>query len=432
MAGALGARTTARNLEPFMRDEGGQEERNENGGNGNGGNGNGGNGNGGNGNGNGNERGNGYNFGGFMPAQECTYQDFLKCHPLSFNRTEGVVGLIVGFGEDGNGNVITAEPTKLRDAIHIANNLIDQKLKGYARSAKNKRRPGHFRKDCSKLINQNRGNKTGNKNGNRTGNQTIGVLCRLPLVIRSDIDLCRRLLVVSTSSSRYGIGGKVQRKLHHTNTEDQSKDKRLKECRSIGISEAFLEDLPGLPPARQVEFQIDLVPGAAPVARAPYRLAPAKLQELSTQLQELSDRGFIRPGSLPWGALSEGIHVDPAIDWSIRIGRQQETTEFVIFGLRCAPILALSKGSKNFVVYCDASHKELGAVLMQREKVIAYASRQLKVHEKNYTTHDLELGAVVFALKMWRHYLYGKKCVVFTDHKSLQHILDQKELNMRQ
>ncbi|GJY44174.1 putative reverse transcriptase domain-containing protein [Tanacetum coccineum] len=96
------------------------------------------------------------------------------------------------------------------------------------------------------------------------------------------------------------------------------------------------------------------------------------------------------------------------------------------------PILALPEGSENFVVYYDASHKGLGAVLMQKEKVIAYASRQLKVHEKNYTTHDLELGAVVFTLKMWRHYLYGTKCVVFTDHKSLQHILDQKELNMRQ
>ena len=69
---------------------------------------------------------------------------------------------------------------------------------------------------------------------------------------------------------------------------------------------------------------------------------------------------------------------------------------------------------------------------MQRDKVIAYASRQLKVHEKNYTTHDLELGAVVFALKIWRHYLYGTKCTIFTDHKSLQHIFDQKELNMRQ
>ncbi|GJY15731.1 putative reverse transcriptase domain-containing protein [Tanacetum coccineum] len=97
-----------------------------------------------------------------------------------------------------------------------------------------------------------------------------------------------------------------------------------------------------------------------------------------------------------------------------------------------ALILALPKGSENFVVYCDASRKGLGVVLMQMEKVIAYASRQLKIHENNYTTHDLKLGAVVFALKMWRHYLYGTKCVVFTDHKSLQHILDKKELNMRQ
>lgn len=97
-----------------------------------------------------------------------------------------------------------------------------------------------------------------------------------------------------------------------------------------------------------------------------------------------------------------------------------------------APILALPEGSEDFVVYCDASYHGLGAVLMQRSKVIAYASRQLKKHKENYTTHDLELGAVVFALKLWRHYLYGTQCTVYTDHKSLQHILDQKELNMRQ
>nr|GFB36149.1 retrovirus-related Pol polyprotein from transposon 17.6 [Tanacetum cinerariifolium] len=97
-----------------------------------------------------------------------------------------------------------------------------------------------------------------------------------------------------------------------------------------------------------------------------------------------------------------------------------------------APILALPEGSKDFIVYCDASNKGMGAMLMQREKVILYASCQLKIHEKNYTTRDLELRAVVFALKIWRHYLDGTKCTVFTDHKSLQHILDQKELNMRQ
>ncbi|GJU74265.1 putative reverse transcriptase domain-containing protein [Tanacetum coccineum] len=114
-------------------------------------------------------------------------------------------------------------------------------------------------------------------------------------------------------------------------------------------------------------------------------------------------------------------------------GEKKETTFQTLKQKLCsAPILALHEGSENFVVYCDASHKGLGVVLIQKEKVIAYVSRQLKIHEKNYTKHDLELGVVVFALKMWRHYLYGTKCVVFTDHKSLQHILDQKELNMRQ
>ncbi|GKE35312.1 putative reverse transcriptase domain-containing protein, partial [Tanacetum coccineum] len=103
-------------------------------------------------------------------------------------------------------------------------------------------------------------------------------------------------------------------------------------------------------------------------------------------------------------------------------GDKQETMFQLIKQKLCsAPIMALPEGSKDFIVYCDAS-----------KKAIAYASRQLKIHEKNYTTYDLELGAVVFSLKLWRHYLYGTKCTVFTDHKSLQHILNQKELNMRQ
>ncbi|GKA75845.1 putative reverse transcriptase domain-containing protein [Tanacetum coccineum] len=172
-------------------------------------------------------------------------------------------------------------------------------------------------------------------------------------------------------------------------TEKKKSDKkRLEDIPVVKeFPEVFPEDLLGLPPVCQVEFQIDLIPGAAPVALAPYRLALSEMQELSNQLQELADR---------------------------------------------APILALPEGNDDFVVYCDASLQGLGAVLMQKEKVIAYASRQLKPHEENYTTHDLELGAVVFALKIWRHYLYNTKCTVFTDHKSLQHILHQKELNMRQ
>ncbi|GJX06579.1 putative reverse transcriptase domain-containing protein, partial [Tanacetum coccineum] len=374
--------------------------------------------------------------------------------------------------------------------------------------------------------------------------------------------------------------------------EDKSKEKRLEDVPIIWeFPKVFPDDLPGLPPARQVEFQIELVPSAAPVALTPYRLAPAEMQELSTQLQELCDKGFIRPSSSPWGApilfvkkkygsfwmcidyrnlkkltvknryplpriddlfdqlqgsrfyskidlrfgyhqirfreedipktafrtryghyevqvmpfsltnasaifmdlmnrvckpyldrfvivfiddiliysknrneheghlrlilkllkeeKFEGIHVDPTKiesikDWAspktptkIRqfLGlaeRAEDSFQLLKQKLCSASILALPKGSEYFVVYCDASHKGLGAVLMQREKVIAYASRQLRVHEKNYTTYDLELGAVVFALKMWRPYLYGTKCIVFTDHKSLQYIIDQKELNMRQ
>nr|GEX70083.1 reverse transcriptase domain-containing protein [Tanacetum cinerariifolium] len=285
---------------------------------------------------------------------------------------------------------------------------------------------------------------------------------------------------------------------------------------SIEISKVFLEDLPGFPPARQVKFQTDLVLGAAPVARPPYRLTLSEMQELFAQLQEISDKGFIRPSSSPWGALTAfrtrcghyefqvmpfGLTNAPAVfmdlmnlvcnpfldkivivfiddiliysrnkvehegylkqilellkkeelfikgfskiakpmtkltqkSMKFNWGNKKETAIQTLKQKLCsALILALPKGSENFVVYYNASRKGLGAVLIQKERVIAYVSRQLKIYEKNYTTHDLELGAVVFALKMWRHYLYGTKCVVFTDHKSLQHILDQKELNMRQ
>jgi hypothetical protein len=120
---------------------------------------------------------------------------------------------------------------------------------------------------------------------------------------------------------------------------------------------------------------------------------------------------------------------DKTYDWG---EKQEEAFQLFKKKLCSATILSLPEGTNDFVVYCDDSRQGLGCVLMQRNKVIAYASRQLKVREKNYTTHDLELGAVVFALKIWRHYLYGTKCVIFTDHRSLQHIFDQKELNMRQ
>ncbi|GJV21609.1 reverse transcriptase domain-containing protein [Tanacetum coccineum] len=353
-----------------------------------------------------------------------------------------------------------------------------------------------------------------------------------------------------------------------------------------GFADVFPEDLSGLPPQRQVEFRIDLVPGATSIEKSPYRLASLEMQELSVQLQELQDKGFIRPSHSPWGApvlfvkkkdgsfrmcidyrelnkitiknryplfriddlfdhlqgacyfskidLRSGYHqlrvhddeilkiafrtryghfeftvmpfgltnapavfmdlmnrvckphldkfvivfIDdiliysktkkehevqlklvlellrkenfkieavknwkaPTTPWEDRSflglagyyrrfivnfskiakpltlltqknqkyewgGKEEEAFQTLKNNLCDAPILSLPDGIEDFVVYCDASNQALGCVLMQRGKVIAYTSRQLKIHEKNFTTHDLELGAVVFALKTWRHYL---------------------------
>ncbi|KAJ9535388.1 hypothetical protein OSB04_un001497 [Centaurea solstitialis] len=408
--------------------------------------------------------------------------------------------------------------------------------------------------------------------------------------------------------------------------------------------DVFPDDLPGVPPERQVEFRIDLVPGAAPIAKAPYRLAPPEMQELSKQLEELLDKGFIRPSTSPWGAPilfvkkkdgsmrmcidyrelnkltvknryplpriddlfdqlqgaawfskidlrsgyhqlkvreedvhktafrtryghfefivmpfgltnapaafmdlmnrvcrpmldrsvivfiddiliyskskeehvehlrevlevlrkeklyakfskcdfwlqevqflghlvnREGIKVDPAkveavMKWetpktptevrsflglagyyrrfiqdfskiAVPLTRLTRKSERFVWGeeqeaafdtlrrkLCEAPVLTLPEGVEDLTVYCDASYHGLGCVLMQRGRVIAYASRQLKTHEVNYPTHDLELAAVVFALKLWRHYLYGVRCTIYTDHKSLRYFMDQQNLNMRQ
>nr|GEY51804.1 hypothetical protein [Tanacetum cinerariifolium] len=666
---------------------------------------------GGNGNGNGQGgNGNGDGRGDRPVARECTYQNFIKCQPLNFKGTEGVVGLIRwcekmetmfhisncleryqnltlknndmatytqmfqeltmmctkmvpeeedwvekfigGLLNNIQGNVITVEPTRLQDAVQIANNLMDKKLKGYAHNTRgqnvaraytagnNEKKvyegtlpycnrcklhyegqctikfhnckriahlvrdyrstvavttqetpgpnqrivtcfecgaQGHYRKDYPKVKNQNCRNKArvpdargkayvlGGGADRSFVSNTFGTLldvtpsalavsyaveladgqtletnivlrgCTLGL-LRHPFNIDMMPIDLGSFDVIVGMDWLVTMK----ENKDKSKEKRLKDVSIVrNFPEVFPKDLLRLPPMRQVEFQIDLVPGAAPVARAPYRLAP--VDDLFDQLQGSSmysmidlrfgyhqlrvcDEDILKMAFrtsyghyefqvMPFrltnapvvfmdlmnrvckpfldkfiivfiddiliysrnkveheGHLkqimkllkkeelyaklskcdfwlsnvqflghvidSKGIYVDPVKiesikDWEspktltkIRqfLGLAGEKAEAAFQLLKrklCSvPILALPEG--------------LGAVLMQREKVIAYASRQLKIHEKNYTAHDLELGAVVFALKMWRHYLYGTRSVVFTDHKSLQHILDQKELNMKQ
>ncbi|KAL4326034.1 hypothetical protein GQ457_11G028600 [Hibiscus cannabinus] len=146
---------------------------------------------------------------------------------------------------------------------------------------------------------------------------------------------------------------------------------------------------------------------------------------------------------------SEGIRVDPKeveaiVNWKqptsvteIRVkyewsDARKQAFEKLKEALINALVLTQPVSGKEFVVYSDASYVGLGCVLMQEGRVVAYASRKLKVHEKNYPTHDIELAAVVFSLKIWRHYLYGEKCIVYTDHKSLKYLMTQKELNLRQ
>jgi hypothetical protein len=110
----------------------------------------------------------------------------------------------------------------------------------------------------------------------------------------------------------------------------------------------------------------------------------------------------------------------------------QESFETLKKKLTTTPVLILRDVHKPFSVYCDASYTGLGCVLKQEGKVVAYSSRQLKIHEKNYPTRDLELAAVVHTLKTWRHYLYGQKCDIYIDHNSLKYIFTQSILNMRQ
>nr|GEV05349.1 retrotransposon protein, putative, Ty3-gypsy subclass [Tanacetum cinerariifolium] len=387
-------------------------------------------------------------------------------------------------------SVKASKPQSMQEAIEFTTEMMDKKMLTH----------GHYKSDYPKLKNGNQRNRARNKNDVARA-YAVGTARTNP---NSNIVTGTFLL-----NNRYALI-----------LFDTGADRSF-----ISTTFSLLIDI--IPTTLDHGYDVEL---ADVVARAPYRFAPSKMKELSDQLKELADKGFIRPSCSPWGSSVlfvkkkdgsfrmcvdywelnkltvnnryplpriddlfdqlQGSSVYSKIDMrsgyhQLRV-REEDILKTVFktlygpyefqvmpFGLNnvpavfmdlmnrvCKPyldkfmiifiddILIYSKSEqkheehlklilellKKEKLYAKFSKMEfcLGVVLMQREKVIAYRSRKLKDHEKNYTSHDLELGAVVFAVNIWRHYLYGTKCTVFTDHKILQHILDQKKLNTRQ
>ena len=140
-------------------------------------------------------------------------------------------------------------------------------------------------------------------------------------------------------------------------------------------------------------------------------------------------RRFVKGFSMTAAPMTRLLQKNVRFEWSEKC---QASFEKLKTFLTEESVLTQPTYGKEYVIFSDASLNRLGCVFMQEGKVVAYASRQLKPHEKNYPTHDLELVAIVFALKIWRHHLYGEKCFIYTDHKSLKYLPSQKEFNLRQ
>nr|GEX51283.1 hypothetical protein [Tanacetum cinerariifolium] len=288
-----------------------------------------------------------------QPARVCSYTDFIKCQPLNFKGTEGIVGLTLGHD-------VAYDMTWGDSQEEVKGQRLSRRQ--CAPKCGNCKRYGHPTKDC--LFNT--------KNNNNNNNK------------------------IQKAGACYECGGTRHIK---------------KNCPKLKNREN----------------------GVAPVARAPYQLAPFEMKEPVEQIQELNEKGFIRPSSSPWELwhcssrrktdlfawssvyskidLRSGYHQfrvrkEDIPKTAFRTQNKDEHEEHLKL------ILELLKKEELYARFSKCEFwipKGLGVVLMQNKKVIVYASRQLKIHEKNYTTHDLELGVVVFALKMWRHYLYGTR-----------------------
>ncbi|GJT02279.1 putative reverse transcriptase domain-containing protein [Tanacetum coccineum] len=359
----------------------------------------------------------------------------LMCDRMFPEESDVVEKYVGGLPDMIHGSVKASKPKKMQEAIEFAIEMMDTKILTITeRLAENKRKFEYTSRnnqnqnishskdnvarayicwdlsDCPKLKNKNQGNQAGNGN------------------------VVARAYVVGTARYKNQTLNVVTAHVTTKKAEDKSKEKRL-------------EDVP----------IVQDFPKCCILSRSTLSIRTLfEMKELSDQqrpfLTRLHMTQFLHLGELRLVIDSQGIHVDPAKIESIKDWASPKTaTEIRQFlGLAgyyrrfikgfskiAKPMTKLTQKKVKFdrsdkaeIAFQLIKHNEAPAYT--KRKVIAYASRQLKIHEKNYTTHDLELGAVVFALKIWRYYLYGTKCTVFTDHKSLQHIFDQKELNIRQ
>ncbi|GJT06526.1 retrotransposon protein, putative, ty3-gypsy subclass [Tanacetum coccineum] len=404
----------------------------------------------------------------------------IRMFPEESDKIERYVG---GLSDMIHRSVVASKPKTMQEATEIATKLMDKRIRTFADRQTESQKPtcyecgaqGHFKRECPKLKNNNnRGNPAGNVNA-PTKVYAVGHAGTNPdSNVMTELGSLRRY-------NWYGWVGKVQEIIVCAVREEKlkelsdkgfirpssspwgapilfvkKKDRSFRMC--IDYQELNKLIVKNHYPLPRIDDLFDQLQRSSVYSKIDLRLGYHQLRVREEDILKMAFQ--TRYGHYEFQVMPFGLTNAPAVfmdlmnhvckpfldkfvivfigDILIYSKNKKEHEEHLKAVLellkkeKFAPILALPEGSKDFVVYCDASHKGLGVVLMQREKLISYASRQLKIHEKNYTPHDLELESVVFSLKLWRYYLYGTKCTVFMDHKSLQHILNQKELNMRQ
>nr|GFA38506.1 reverse transcriptase domain-containing protein [Tanacetum cinerariifolium] len=436
----------------------------------------------------------------------------LLCGRIFLEESDKIKRYIGGLPDMIHGSVVASKPKTMQEAVEIATELMDKKMRTFAELSSEKKKyggskplcakcnyhhdgpcapkchkcnkVGHFACDCRSTANTNNAN---NQRGTGSGQKPTCYECGIQGHFKRE---CPKL---KNNNNHGDQGGRDNAPANvyavgHAGTDPDSNvvtgtfllnNRYASVLFDTGadksfVSTAFSSQINITPSTLDHCYDVELangritglntilrgLPGDAPVARAPYRLAPSEMKELSELLKELSDKGFIRLSTSPWGApvlffmkkdgsfwmcidyqelnkltlrvreedipktafrtryghyefqvMPYGLTNAPSVfmDLMNRVkfewGDKQEAAFQLLKQKLCsAPIMALPEGSEDFIVHCDASIKGLGTVLMQRQKVISYASRQLKIHKKNYMNHDLELREVVFALKIWRHY----------------------------